>query len=235
MQNEQKSVLTKSKTITKLVIDNLPEIKAQSNELSTFLDSKKKNRISSPKRRKRKKQKPLSNLIHRLFKPDIFFKNEKIKNNILNCFNIKELIILLDVNSTFFEIIIQTECFQKYIKLRKEFIYKENIFQKIIISNNEETINNVLKNKKNAKNINSQDKNYKRNNNYENDKIGLNNINSKISQSRVYYEKFNSKGIKSPVKLGLNSILTIYPTLAGEKEKHEKEEDIKNSNMKIKL
>ena len=63
MQNEQKSVLTKSKTITKLVIDNLPEIKAQSNELSTFLDSKKKNRISSPKRRKRKKQKPLSNLI----------------------------------------------------------------------------------------------------------------------------------------------------------------------------
>ena len=243
MDNEKKSVLTKSKTLSKnMVSGSLPELqlKAQTNELSMLIDLKKKNRSPSPKRRKRKKQKPLSSLIHKLFKPEIFFANEKIKNNFLNCFNIKELIILLDVNSTFFEIIIQSECFQKYLKLRNEFIYKENIFQKILISNNEETINYTLKNKKSGKNINSPEKNIvklnnKGNNNYENDKIGLNNINSKISQSRVYHEKFNANGIKSPVKLGLNNILTIYPTLAGEKEKQAKEEEIKNNNMINKL
>ena len=161
MQNDKMSTKTRTKTLSKNIVSgSLPEaqLKAQTNELSMLIEFKKKNRISSPKRRKRKKQKPLSSLIHRLFRPEIFFQDEKIKNNFLNCFNIKELIILLDVNSTFFEMIIQSECFQKYIKLRNEFIYKENIFQKIIISNNEETINYSSKNIKSTKNINSPEK-----------------------------------------------------------------------------
>ena len=113
----------------------------------------------------------------------------------------------MDVNSVFFEIIVQSECFKKYINLRNEFILKENIYQKILISNNEETINYSLKNKKSIKN--SADNNLKIiTKPKENIKIGLN-MNTKISQSRVYHEKFNEKGIKSPIKLGLNNIFKM--------------------------
>ena len=233
MQNDKLSMNIKS--IQKNIISgSIVDIsnKEQLNEQSVRPDSKSRQKVrnSSPKRRKRKRQKPVSCLIHRFIKSDFFFKYDKIKSKFLNCFNIKELIILMDVNSTFYVNIIQLECFKKYIKLRQEFILKENIYQKIIISNNEEKINYTLKNKKSLKNNNSpENKIKKQNNKNENSNILNNNI--KISQSRVYHEKFNSKGITNPVKLGLNNVLTIYPTLAGEKEKNEKEEEeIKNNN-----
>ena len=234
MQNEKLSTFTKSKTISKnLNSTSNPETqnKAQINEQSLKslqIESKKKNRASSPKKRKRKRQKPISSLIRRLFRPEIFFKDDKIKSKFLNFFNIKELIILLDVNSTFFEVIFEFECFKKYLKLRNEFILKESIYEKILLSNNEEAINySSLKNKKNSPEIKPKNTNYLNNTNLIN--------NSKISQSRIYHEKFNVKGNKAPVKLGLNNVLTIYPTLAGENEKNEKDEELKKNNIYNKL
>ena len=227
MQNEKISSIKGSKTLSKNIQSGtIPEEtnKDQVLEQSLRPDSKKRNRGSSPKRRKRKKQKPVASIIHRYFKSDLLFQNEKVKTKFLYCFNIKELIILMEVNSTFYENIVQLEYFKKYIKLRSEFLLKENIYQKILVSNNEETINYALKNKKY---INIPENKLKQG------EDNKNNINLKISQSRVYHEKFNSKGIKKPVKLGLNNVLTIYPTLAGEKEKHEKDQEVKNNNNNI--
>ena len=206
----------------------------QVNDLTTKRDSKviKKKRpsILSPKRRKKKKQNQNIVVIHRLFKSDLFFKNEKVKSKFINCFNIKEQIILMDVNSVFYENIYSSECFQKYLKIRNEFILKEDIYQKIMISNNDETINNTLKSKKTQKTnnplINIGNIKNKSNSKQDNNMNAINS-NSKISQSRVYHEKFKSKGIKSPVKMGLNNVLTIYPTLAGEKDRDDKEAELK--------
>lgn len=236
MQNEKLSALTKSKTLSKNVIsNNIAELnKDQLNDLTTKRDSKviKKRRpsILSPKRRKKKKQNQNIVVIHRLFKSDLFFKNEKVKSKFINCFNIKEQIILMDVNSVFYENIYSSECFQKYLKIRNEFILKEDIYQKIMISNNDETINNTLKSKKTQKTnnplINIGNIKNKSNSKQDNNMNAINS-NSKISQSRVYHEKFKSKGIKSPVKMGLNNVLTIYPTLAGEKDRDDKEAELK--------
>ena len=236
MQNEKLSALTKSKTLSKNVIsNNIAELnKDQVNDLTTKRDSKviKKKRpsILSPKRRKKKKQNQNIVVIHRLFKSDLFFKNEKVKSKFINCFNIKEQIILMDVNSVFYENIYSSECFQKYLKIRNEFILKEDIYQKIMISNNDETINNTLKSKKTQKTnnplINIGNIKNKSNSKQDNNMNAINS-NSKISQSRVYHEKFKSKGIKSPVKMGLNNVLTIYPTLAGEKDRDDKEAELK--------
>jgi len=236
MQNEKLSALTKSKTLSKNVIsNNIAELnKDQLNDLTTKRDSKviKKRRpsILSPKRRKKKKQNQNIVVIHRLFKSDLFFKNEKVKSKFINCFNIKEQIILMDVNSVFYENIYSSECFQKYLKIRNEFILKEDIYQKIMLSNNDETINNTLKTKKTQKTnnplINIGNIKNKSNSKQDNNMNAINS-NSKISQSRVYHEKFKSKGIKSPVKMGLNNVLTIYPTLAGEKDRDDKEAELK--------
>ena len=248
MQNEKLSALTKSKTLSKNVIsNNIAELnKDQVNDLTTKRDSKviKKKRpsILSPKRRKKKKQNQNIVVIHRLFKSDLFFKNEKVKSKFINCFNIKEQIILMDVNSVFYENIYSSECFQKYLKIRNEFILKEDIYQKIMISNNDETINNTLKSKKTQKTnnplINIGNIKNKSNSKQDNNMNAINS-NSKISQSRVYHEKFKSKGIKSPVKMGLNNVLTIYPTLAGEKDRDDKEAELKKKKnyiiMKIKI
>jgi Ran GTPase-activating protein (RanGAP) involved in mRNA processing and transport len=235
MQNEKVSALTKSKTLSKNVIsNNIAELnKDQANDLTTKIDSKinKKRRpsILSPKRRKKKKQNQNIVVIHRLFKSDIFFKNEKVKSKFINCFNIKEQIILMDVNSVFYENITSSECFKKYLKIRNEFILKEDIYQKILLSNNDETINNTLKTKKTQKNntITSIGNIKNKSNKNQVDKVNAINNNTKISQSRVYHEKFRGKGIKSPVKMGLNNVLTIYPTLAGEKDRDDKEEELK--------
>jgi len=239
MQNEKLSALTKSKTLSKNILsNNIAELnKEQTNDLTSKRDSKiiKKKRpsILSPKKRKKKKQNQNIVVIHRLFKPDLFFKNEKVKAKFINCFNIKEQIILMDVNSVFYENIYYSECFQKYLKIRSEFILKEDIYQKILLSNNDETINNTLKSKKSQKNNPSINIGNLKNksSNKQADKANAININSKISQSRVYHEKFKSKGIKSPVKMGLNNVLTIYPTLAGEKDRDDKEELKKKKNL----
>ena len=239
MQNEKLSALTKSKTLSKNILsNNIAELnKEQTNDLTSKRDSKiiKKKRpsILSPKKRKKKKQNQNIVVIHRLFKPDLFFKNEKVKAKFINCFNIKEQIILMDVNSVFYENIYYSECFQKYLKIRSEFILKEDIYQKILLSNNDETINNTLKSKKSQKNNPSINIGNLKNksSNKQADKAKAINSNSKISQSRVYHEKFKSKGIKSPVKMGLNNVLTIYPTLAGEKDRDDKEELKKKKNL----
>jgi len=239
MQNEKLSALTKSKTLSKNILsNNIAELnKEQTNDLTSKRDSKiiKKKRpsILSPKKRKKKKQNQNIVVIHRLFKPDLFFKNEKVKAKFINCFNIKEQIILMDVNSVFYENIYYSECFQKYLKIRSEFILKEDIYQKILLSNNDETINNTLKSKKSQKNNPSINIGNLKNksSNKQADKANAINSNSKISQSRVYHEKFKSKGIKSPVKMGLNNVLTIYPTLAGEKDRDDKEELKKKKNL----
>ena len=103
MQNE-KSTITKSKNVPSGSIPEL-QYKFPTNEQSINQESRKKNRVGSPRKRKRRKQKPISSLIHRLFRPESFFKNEKIKTRFINFFNIKELIILLDVNSTFLKLL----------------------------------------------------------------------------------------------------------------------------------
>ena len=50
-----------------------------------------------------------------------------------------------------------------------------------------------------------------------------NNKNKEKSTSRKYYEKYDKSNIVAPVTLGLNGVLVVYPTKAGEKERLEKE------------
>ena len=69
-----------------------------------------------------------------------FIKDEKILKKLLLLFNIRELFILRRINSKFFNIIMNMDIFQKYLRIRKEFqITKkeveniENIKQKNVI------------------------------------------------------------------------------------------------------
>ena len=77
MQNEKLSSLTKEKTKTNNTGQDQSN-KAQINAQNLNTDSKKVIRNSGSKKRKRKKQKPISSAIHRLFKPELFFQNYSV-------------------------------------------------------------------------------------------------------------------------------------------------------------
>ena len=170
-------------------------------------------------KKKKKKQKIVAGIIHRLFRHDTFLAKPGLLQRFITFFNIREQIILMDVDKEFKDVISETKTYQKYVQIRKEFVLKDNVYQKIIDSNNKEkthitTLNEPKIQKKNK--VTSTNK-YKKNT-----KISLNKKNG-ISQSRLYFEKYISKDITTPVSLGLNDVLVLYPTKAGEKEKKEQE------------
>ena len=104
---------------------------------------------------------------------------------------------------------------QKYLSFRKDFILKNK--------------NNSSKNPK--KNISKKNKN-------EDNDINLNSLKTKVkSTSRKYYEKYDNSNIVSPVTLGFNGLLVVYPAKAGEKERLEKElnEEIRKKMFILKI
>ena len=137
---------------------------------------------------------------HYSFKKGKFLCEPKILNNFLSFFNIRELFIIMEIDTHIFKAITESEVFQKYLSLRKDFILKEPNY-----------------NKKPNKNLSKSNKN---NNAYNN----INSSKTKVkSTSRKYYEKYDKSNIVSPVTLGFNGVLVVYPTKAGEKERLEKE------------
>lgn len=137
---------------------------------------------------------------HYSFKKGKFLCEPKILNNFLSFFNIRELFIIMEIDTHIQKAITESDVFKKYLTIRKDFSFKDSSI-------------NHNKNKKVNKN---------------NSKNAKNNIvnsikNKNKSTSRKYYEKYDNSNIVDPVTLGLNDVLVVYPTKAGEKERLEKE------------
>ena len=153
-------------------------------------------RISDKTKAKKKSEDEIS--FHFSFKKGKFLNEPKILNNFLSFFNIRELFIIMEIDEHIFQAITTSDVFKKYLSLRKDFILKDK---------NNKKINQLIP--KNTKSTN----------------VNVNNDNKqKIkSTSRKYYEKYDNENIVSPVTLGFNGVLVVYPTKAGEKERLEKE------------
>jgi len=162
--------------------------------------SQKKTKVANKNKTKKKNDIDLS--FHYSFKKGKFLCEPKILNNFLSFFNIRELFIIMEVDIHIHQAITSSETFRKYLAIRKDFILKDNI------TNNKNKVKK--KRQQNAKN----NLNILNNNN---------NKNKEKSTSRKYYEKYDKSNIVAPVTLGLNGVLVVYPTKAGEKERLEKE------------
>ena len=134
---------------------------------------------------------------HFSFKKGKFLSEPKILKNFLSFFNIRELFIIMEIDTHIYDAIINSDVFKKYLSIRKDFILKNK-------DNQHKKINHII-----SKNNNL--------NNNTNTKTKVKSI------SRKYYEKYNKSEIKDPVALGFNGVLVVYPTKAGEKERLEKE------------
>ena len=148
-------------------------------------------------RAKKKSEDEIS--FHFSFKKGKFLCGPKILNNFLSFFNIRELFIIMEIDSHIFKTITNSDVFKKYLNIRKDFILKDTKKQNRIITKNTKNTNinnnnNINKNKQKAK-----------------------------STSRKFYEKYDKSNIVNPVTLGFNGVLVVYPTKAGEKERLEKE------------
>lgn len=133
------------------------------------------------------------------FKKGQFLNESKILKHFLSFFNIRELFIIMEIDTHIHNAIKNSDVFKKYLSIRKDFILRNKI-------NQNKKINNIISNT-----------------DIKNNDIKNNNKNKVKSISRKYYEKYNQSDIKDPVSLGFNGILVVYPTKAGEKERLEKE------------
>jgi len=161
--------------------------------------SQKKTKVINKNKNKKKNDVDLS--FHYSFKKGKFLCEPKILNNFLSFFNMRELFIIMEIDTHIHQAITSSDTFRKYLAIRKDFILKDNI----------------TKNKNNAKKKRQQ--NAKKNVNI----LNNNNKNKEKSTSRKYYEKYDKSNIVAPVTLGLNGVLVVYPTKAGERERLEKE------------
>ena len=146
---------------------------------------------------KNKKKNDINLSFHYSFKKGTFLCEPKILNNFLSFFNIRELFIIMELDFHIHQAILNSEVFKKYLAIRKDFILKDSINKKLNKKN------------KNTKNNNAN--------------ILIDNKNKEKSISRKYYEKYDKSNIVDPVTLGVNGVLVVYPTKAGEKERLEKE------------
>ena len=153
-------------------------------------------RISDKAKAKKKNEDEIS--FHFSFKKGKFLNEPKILNNFLSFFNIRELFIIMEIDEHIFQAITTSDVFKKYLSLRKDFILKDK---------NNKKINQLISKNTKSTNIN----------------INNNNRQKIKSTSRKYYEKYDNENIVSPVTLGFNGVLVVYPTKAGEKERLEKE------------
>ena len=168
--------------------------------------NKKKTKIASvnnavnnrkTEKNKNKKKNDIDLSFHYSFKKGTFLCDPKILNNFLSFFNIRELFIIMEIDYHIQQAIINSDVFKKYLTIRKDFILKDTINKK----------------------LNKKNKNTKNNN----VNIMIDNKNKEKSISRKYYEKYDKSNIVDPVTLGVNGVLVVYPTKAGERERLEKE------------
>lgn len=139
---------------------------------------------------------------HYSFKKGKFLCEPKILNNFLSFFNIRELFIIMEIDTHIQKTITESDVFKKYLTLRKDFTLKDGN----INNNNIKKVNKIK-----SKNIKNKTANI------------MTNKNKTKSISRKYYEKYDKSNIIEPVTLGVNGVLVVYPTKAGEKERLEKE------------
>ena len=71
-----------------------------------------------------------------VFKPGKFMNDSKILSRFLSFFNIRELFIIMELDSHIHQAVIDSEVFKKYLLIRKDFVHKNN---------NEQTKSNKLK------------------------------------------------------------------------------------------
>ena len=71
-----------------------------------------------------------------VFKPGKFMNDTKILSRFLSFFNIRELFIIMELDSHIHQAVIDSEVFKKYLLIRKDFVHKNN---------NEQTKSNKLK------------------------------------------------------------------------------------------
>ena len=155
------------------------------------------NNNRKPEKNKNKKKNDVDLSFHYSFKKGQFLCEPKILNNFLSFFNIRELFIIMEIDFHIQQAILHSIVFKKYLTIRKDFILKDSINKKV--------------NKKNKSTKNN------------NMNILIDNKNKEKSISRKYYEKYDKSNIVDPVTLGLNGVLVVYPTKAGEKERLERE------------
>lgn len=167
---------------------SLKHKKAQSININNLTKSKEKIKL------KKKSDDDIS--FHFSFKKGKFLNEPKILNNFLSFFNIRELFIIMEIDTHIHKAITESEVFQNYLTIRSDFILKH-------------------KNKKITKATTNLSK--------KNTNIIFTNKVKEKSTSRKYYEKYDKKDITDPVSLGFNGVLKVYPTKAGEKERLQKE------------
>ena len=74
---------------------------------------------------KNKKKKNEGDIAFNLvFKPGRFLNNPKILKNFLSFFNIRELFIIMELDTHIFQAVQDSEVFKKYLLIRKEFVTK---------------------------------------------------------------------------------------------------------------
>ena len=71
-----------------------------------------------------------------VFKPGKFMNDTKVLSRFLSFFNIRELFIIMELDSHIHQAVIDSEVFKKYLLIRKDFVHKNN---------NEQTKSNKLK------------------------------------------------------------------------------------------
>ena len=123
--------------------------------------SQKKTKVINKNKNKKKNDVDLS--FHYSFKKGKFLCEPKILNNFLSFFNMRELFIIMEIDTHIHQAITSSDTFRKYLAIRKDFILKDNI----------------TKNKNNAKKKRQQ--NAKKNVNI----LNNNNKNKEKSTSRI--------------------------------------------------
>ena len=96
-----------------------------------------------------------------VFKSGRFLNDSKILKNFLSFFNIRELFIIMELDTHIFQEVIDSEVFKKYLLIRNDFV-KKNINDKNKFANNDsDKISALIAFGKNEKETNNNDKNEK--------------------------------------------------------------------------
>lgn len=162
---------------------------------------------------------------------DDFILKPKLLNRLLWFFNIRELLILMNINKKIHTFIKNTSIFQKYINLRNEF-KKENLLKKL---NNNQAIpnlkNSILKKSNNniKIQIDTESSNYVIKNNNSNNK----DINTFIKYNLLNKKRLKIKKILNPDIYQLGQI-SLNSSSNGNNSPEIKKLEKENSNIQIK-
>ena len=134
-----------------------------------------------------------------MFKSGRFLNDSKILKNFLSFFNIRELFIIMELDTHIFQEVIDSEVFKKYLLIRNDFV-KKNINDKNKFANNDsDKISALIAFGKNEKETNNNDKNEKINEK-ENKKFDFKLPNIDFQKLKIKYLNNNCQIIKKYTK-----------------------------------